>query len=193
MIKTINESEIATLLNAAFKRSTRDFTMIFLALSAGLRCSEVLGLFIEDVVPYGEVSPVLTVPSRIAKGKKKREVPINQETRDVIKSFLSLKVPRAESLSPTSFLFVSRYSHKPLSNRDFQRIVHDLSVSTISRPISPHTLRHTFATRLLKHTNLRVIQELLGHASIQTTQLYTHVDSNDVRLAIDNSNLLGNG
>ena len=185
MIKTINDIEIQKLLSYAVKQSKRDFTMIFLALQTGLRCSEVVGLFIEDVAPFGDVSTVLIVPQRLGKGNKKREIHINEETRQIIGSFLESKNYFPEFAKPDNFLFLSRYTKNPLSPRDFQRIVKTYSIASISRPISPHTLRHTFATRLLKHTNLRVIQDLLGHVSIQTTQIYTHVTSEDTELAID--------
>lgn len=185
MIKTINETEINKLLSAALKQSIRDYTMISLALAAGLRCSEVVGLYIEDFSPFGDISTVLTVPQRIAKNGKKREIPISAETRQILLNFLARKSKRSEPTHPDSFLFVSTFSHKPLNNRDFQRIVKDLSIVSLDRSITPHTLRHTFATRLLKHTNLRVIQELLGHSSIQTTQIYTHVNLEDSRLAVD--------
>ena len=185
MVKTINESEVQILLSASFKQSIRDFTMISLALSAGLRCSEVVGLHIEDVAPYGDISTVLTVPQRIGKNRKKREIPINIETRDILFIYLDTRIRLHGPSNPDDSLFVSIHTKNPLSTRDFQRIVKELSISSIDRAITPHILRHTFATRLLKHTNLRVIQELLGHSSIQTTQIYTHVSSEDSRLAID--------
>ncbi|MBA7609453.1 Tyrosine recombinase XerD [subsurface metagenome] len=185
MIKTINEIEIKKLLELSFKQSRRDFTMIYLSLQTGLRVSEVVGLYIEDVSPFGEVSSFLTVPQRIAKKGKKRLIPINDETRNIIRSFLESKSYFPQFSKPDNYLFLSRYTNNPLSPRDFQRIVKTYALESIGRPISPHTLRHTFATRLLKHTNLRVIQELLGHVSIQTTQIYTHVTSEDTELAID--------
>ena len=189
MIKTINEEEIKKLLSVAKIQNIRDFTMIYLALSTGLRVSELVGLFVEDVRPFVEVSRVLTVPSRIGKNGKKREIPINHETKSVLLSFFRIKETRGEFTNSDSFLFVSRYTKNPLSSRDFQRIVHDLSVRSIGHPITPHTLRHTYATRLLKHTNIRVIQELLGHAWLNTTQIYTHVSSEDAQLAVDNLKL----
>jgi site-specific recombinase XerD len=185
MIKTINETEITKFLSAALKQSPRDFTMISLALFTGLRVCELVGLYIEDVAPFGDVSTILTVPQRIGKNSKKREIPMNHETINLIKSFFQFKIDNTESTTPSSSLFVSRYAHRPLSTRDFQRIVKDLSINSIGRSITPHTLRHTFATRLLKHTNLRVIQELLGHSRLQTTEIYTHVSTEDSRLAID--------
>ncbi len=185
MIKTINEEEIRKLLTAAKKRDARDFTMISLALSTGLRCSELVGLFIEDVSPFGSVSTILHVPPRISKNGKIRDIPINEEARDVLTRWIEIKHIRHHPLKPDSFLFLSQHTFNPLSSRDFQRIVKDISILSINRSISPHTLRHTFATLLLKHTNLRVIQELLGHSNLQTTQIYTHVNTEDSRLAVD--------
>jgi len=184
MIKTINESEILKLLNAAQSQSTRDYIMISLTLFTGLRCSEVIGLYIEDVAPFGDVSTVLTVPARISKNSKSREIPMNENTRQLLKLMLEYKRAHSEDTYLDSFLFISKYTHNHLSSRDFQRIVKTLSIQSIGRPITPHTLRHTFATRLLNHTNLRVIQELLGHSSIQTTQIYTHPNMSDARKAI---------
>ena len=185
MINTINEEEIQLLLSAAKRQSARNFTMIFLALSTGLRVSELVGLFVEDVRPFDEVSRILTVPKRIGKGGKSRDIPLNDDTRSIITDFIRIKGIRHQFTNSDSFLFVSKNTKNPLSTRDFQRIVKDLSVRSINRSISPHTLRHTFATRLLKHTNIRVIQETLGHAWLNTTMGYTHPDKNDCIDAID--------
>ncbi len=191
MINTINEGEIQTLLSAARLQDTRDFTMVYFALSTGLRVSELVGLFIEDVRPFDQVSRILTVPARLCKGGKKRNIPLNQDTIDILKEFIRIKVIRHQFTNSDSYLFVSHSSKKPLSPRDFQRIVHDLSFKSIGRPITPHTLRHTYATRMLKHTNIRVIQELLGHAWLNTTQIYTHVSIDDAQQAISNFKLPG--
>ncbi|GAH86251.1 unnamed protein product, partial [marine sediment metagenome] len=118
MVNTINETEIQKLLSAAQLRSTRDFVMIFFALSTGLRCSELVGLFIEDVCPFGEVSRILTVPKRLGKGGKKRDIPLNQDTRDVITEFIRIKGISQQFTNSDSYLFVSKGSRKPLSSRD---------------------------------------------------------------------------
>lgn len=179
MINTINETEIQHLLSAAQLQDSRDFTMIFLALSTGLRVSELVGLFMEDIRPFDEVSRILTVPSRLGKNGKKRDIPLNDDTRSIISKFIRIKEIRHQFLNSDSFLFVSHHTRNPLSSRDFQRIVKKLSIKSINRPISPHILRHTYATRLLRHTNIRVIQELLGHSWLNTTQIYTHPDKTD--------------
>ena len=190
MIKIINDSEINSLLSYSKKRNFRDYTMISLSISTGLRVSELVGLYLEDVQPYGEVSTLLTVPSRIAKNGKKREIPITDSTRTLLSEYISKVLHNKFSHGPIRFLFNSKFSLKPLSTRDFQRIVKSLSLASIGRAITPHTLRHTFATRLLKHTNTRVVQELLGHASIQTTQIYTHISSSDAQMAIEKTGTL---
>lgn len=190
MIKPLNDFEIKSILSAAKDSNIRDYTMIFLALSTGLRVSELVGLFFEDIAPYGEVSSVISVPARIGKRSKKRDIPINDDIRQALSKFISSMQYTRQPAAPTSFFFVSLHTHNPLSSRDFQRIVKEISISSIGRSVSPHTLRHTFATRLLKHTNLRVIQELLGHSCIQTTQIYTHPDLDDARAAINNLSLL---
>ena len=189
MVNIIIEDEIKKLLSAAKDSDIRDFTIIYLALSTGLRVSELVGLFNEDIFPYDEVTSILVVPSRIAKNGRTRKIPINHETRLVLSTFISYKVTRKEPMSLDSYFFVSHHTHNPLSSRDFQRIVKELSISSIGRSITPHTLRHTFATRLLKHTNLRVVQEALGHARIQTTQIYTHPGIDDISSAINSNKL----
>lgn len=190
MIKTINEEEIDHLLLFAFDKSQRDYTMIFLALATGLRCSELIGLFVEDISPFGVVSPILTVPSRIAKRKKERLIPLTSEIRNTLSIYLDIPCLREHFSKQDNFLFISKYTFNPLNSRDFQRIVKIYSTASIGRSISPHTLRHTFATRLLKHSNIRVVQELLGHSSIQTTQIYTHVNITDAQLAIEKTGSL---
>ena len=191
MVKIILEGEITKLLAFAKDRDIRDFTMIYLALQTGLRVSELVGLYIEDVAPFGEISRFLIVPSRIGKNSKKRDIPMNHETRTLLAHFLRIKDTRKQPINLDSFLFVSHHTHNPLSSRDFQRIVKDISSSSLGRSITPHTLRHTFATRLLRHTNLRVVQETLGHARVQTTQIYTHPGIDDITSAIDNNKLPG--
>lgn len=189
MYNILNEGETNRLLSGAESRGRRDFTMIFLALATGLRCSELVGLKNEDIIPFGMPASILIVPPRLAKRGKKREIPLNTETRDVISKFFETKEYRREPTTPDAYFFLSFYTHTPLSSRDFQRIVKQTSLAFINRSITPHTLRHTFATRLLKLTNIRVVQELLGHSRLQTTQIYTHVNSNDTRSAIDNLKL----
>jgi site-specific recombinase XerD len=125
------------------------------------------------------------LPGTIAKGNSPRDIPLNPDIREHLKQFLTFKRNQKENTSPGDYLFVSVFSHRKLSPRDFQRIVSTASYTTIGRSIHPHILRHTFATRLLAVSNLRIVQKVLGHKNIQTTQIYTHPSSNDISDAIN--------
>jgi site-specific recombinase XerD len=185
MYQILSDSEIVTLLTGARLYGLRDFTILHFALSTGLRCSELVGLKYEDIAPFGSPAAILTVPVRLSKRSKKRDIPLNTEIKDILSKYIQIQKDFNRPTSPDSFFFTAHYSHNPLSSRDFQRIVKYISFRYLGRSITPHVLRHTFATRLLKLTNIRVVQELLGHSRLQTTQIYTHVNSADTQLAID--------
>ena len=178
-------NEIESLLAGALDSCFRDFIMIGLALNTGLRNQELVDLRIEHISPYDVISNILLLPGEIAKGGTPREIPLNPDLRSNLSEFLAWKSRRNEPVLPGSFLFVSKYTKNKLSPRDFQRLVRTISINSIGRPIHPHILRHTFATKLLAVSNLRIVQKILGHKSIQTTQIYTHPSSNDLCEAVN--------
>ena len=81
--------------------------------------------------------------------------------------------------------FYATDTQRPITTRQVERIILTASMKALNRPIHPHVLRHTFASRLMKRTNIRVVQQLLGHTSITSTQIYTHPDSDDLQKAIN--------
>jgi len=179
------DHEIDSLCVQARERSFRDYMMIRLALSTGLRNSELVGLHIEDVSPYGEVSNVLELPASIAKGGISRSIPLRPDIRSELTLYMSNFSIILFNQLPTHPLFFARYSHNALSPRDFQRICKEHSIKAIHRPIHPHILRHTFATRLLEKSNLRIVQMVLGHKHISSTQIYTHPSINAISEAMN--------
>lgn len=185
-IKVITPREQNLLLSVALDGYPRDHMMIYLCLNTGLRNSELIHLLISDIKDDDHVSTSLTVRPQYAKGGFIRSIPFAQPTIALLNNFLSWKDANNEQTKSNSHLFVSRYSHMPLSSRDFQRILRRLSLQSIGRSINPHVLRHTFATNLLDIANIRVIQKLLGHKRINSTQIYTHPNSDDMQNAIDN-------
>jgi len=146
----------------------RDRAILEVLYGAGLRVSEVSGLDVDDVRREGELA-MLRV--RHGKGRKERIVPLG--TRGVTALDAWLAVRPAESGAP---LFVNRWGRR-LGTRSIARMVAAVSVRESSTGhISPHALRHSFATHLLDSgCDLRSIQEMLGHASLSTTQRYTHL------------------
>jgi integrase/recombinase XerC len=146
----------------------RDRAILELLYSSGLRVGELSGLNVEDVNLEEGLVKVM------GKGRKERIVPVGSKAREALRSYLVEKMLQKKS---DKALFVSR-NGKRLDPRGIRRIVRKYSLALgIEGKVSPHTLRHTFATHLLQSgADLRVIQELLGHASLSTTQKYTHLD-----------------
>jgi site-specific recombinase XerD len=144
----------------------RDDAVVELLYGSGLRVAELCGLHPNDVDLARGLVRVL------GKGSKTRQVPLSQPAVEAVRAYLAggrtwFEVDR----SPADALFLNRRGN-PLGPRDVRRILDRRAAS----PTHPHALRHTFATHLLDGgADLRVVQELLGHASLQTTQVYTHV------------------
>lgn len=146
----------------------RDRAVLELFYSSGLRVAEMAGLTVDDVNTREGMVKVR------GKGKKERLVPMGSKAVDAIKTYL---VEKNLLKRKDPAMFLSR-SGRPLTDRSIRRIVVKYArMIGISGPVGPHTLRHSFASHLLQGgADLRVIQELLGHASLSTTQKYTHLD-----------------
>ena len=164
--------------------SLRNKAMMELLYGCGLRISELLSLKITDI-HLKEAYLVI-----IGKGNKERMVPVGEMAilavrRYVDKGWLDL-TPKNGNL-----LFYN-YQKKPLSRQSVFKFIKKLAEDNgITKEISPHTLRHSYATHLLEGgTDLRVVQELLGHEDIATTQIYTHIDKSKLKAIYDHSHPL---
>ncbi len=150
------------------KLGLRDKALLELLYATGIRASELAGLNMGDINWETDCLKVR------GKGRKERLVPMGKKAHNALKEYLALR-KIADKFSVQA-LFINRYD-KRLSVRSVGRIVHKyVRIAAISKNISPHTLRHAFASHLLDSgANIRDIQELLGHVSLSTTQKYTHV------------------
>lgn len=163
----------------------RNKAMVVFALNTGLRVAELTGLNVGDVL--GErIKKLLRVRKEIAKGKTERSVPLNEKARKAVKDVLDFNEEKGYSLSEDDPLFVSRRGTR-ITPRQVENIVKRLREdSKIEVDMTPHTLRHSFATKVMKRgAGLRVVQELLGHKNLSTTQIYTHVDKEDLEKAVN--------
>lgn len=162
----------------------RNYTIGLLLLDAGLRVGEVAKLIQTDLIIEGKPVTTLQVTSQIAKGGRERTIPLSQRIRHAVEMMQEnwWSGPRS---TYTPFAFYQMGERAPITTRQVQRIIKEVAIKAIGRPIHPHILRHTFATRLMRMTNIRVVQKLLGHASISSTQVYTHPNDQDLKKAID--------
>ena len=149
-------------------RATRDKAILELLYSSGLRVSELTSIDISDL----DIKESLVRVK--GKGKKERLIPIGSKAMDAIQNYLPERISLKKK---TPALFLNNRGGR-LTQRSVRRIlVHYSRMINLKGDLSPHTLRHTFATHLLHEgADLRSIQELLGHSSLSTTQKYTHVD-----------------
>ena len=147
--------------------------MIELLFSTGCRLSEVIGINLEDL-NYQDLSIRV-----IGKGNKERIIPIGSTALGAVEKYL--EEGRKELVNPntkTDALFLNHHGGR-LSRQGFWKILKRLTTdANIEKEITPHTLRHSFATHLLMNgADLRSVQEMLGHADISTTQIYTHISN----------------
>ena len=171
--ETLEEAEVERLIAApdiTTDLGLRDRTMLEVLYGAGLRVSELVGLTTDAVNLRQGVVRVR------GKGDKDRLVPLGEEAVDWVSRYLRTARGTLMRDATRPALFPGR-DDQPLTRQAFwYRIKHHARIAGIERSLSPHTLRHAFATHLLNHgANLRVVQMLLGHSDLSTTQIYTHV------------------
>jgi len=161
----------------------RNYTMALLMLDAGLRVSEVSKLLVTDLWVEGASVTSLIVSKEIAKKHRERTIPVSARLQLAISHMGELDCPMPGN-GTIAYAFFNSNTYLPLSPRQIQRIIKQAAIRSIGRPIHPHALRHTFATRLMRTSPIRIVQKLLGHASIQSTQIYTHPNDEDLKNAI---------
>jgi len=171
--KSLTEDDVVALLQAPdidTALGLRDRAMLELMYATGLRVSELVRLAGVQVNPRQGVLRVT------GKGSKDRLVPLGEEASDWLDRYLKASRPALLGSRSTPFLFVTARA-APMTRQAFWYLIKRYAAAAgIGKPLSPHTLRHAFATHLLNHgADLRVVQMLLGHSNISTTQIYTHV------------------
>jgi integrase/recombinase XerD len=171
--KSLNEDEVLALLDAPNLNESaglRDRAMLELLYACGLRVSELVGVKVTEVSINDGVVRVT------GKGSKTRLVPMGEEAVDWISRYLSEARPDILQKRLCDALFVTNRGEAMTRQAFWYLIKRYALLAGINKPMSPHVLRHAFATHLLNHgADLRVVQMLLGHADISTTQIYTHV------------------
>jgi len=171
--KTLSSSEVESLLGQPERTAPlgiRDKAMLELLYATGLRASELVGLRLQDInLERGFVIVV-------GKGSKERAVPLGEVAGARVREYIDRARPLLLKGRESDFLFISS-RHRQITRQMFwERIKHYVRKAGIMKSVSPHTLRHSFATHLLDNgADLRAVQAMLGHSDISTTQIYTYV------------------
>lgn len=171
--RSLSEAEVERLLAApdlATPAGLRDAAMLELLYACGLRVSELVGLPLSAVFLQEAVLRVR------GKGDKVRLVPMGEQAAEMVERYCREARPQLLEGRVSDVLFIAARGGA-MNRRTFWKLIHDYAIAVgIRTAVSPHTLRHAFATHLVNHgADLRVVQMLLGHSNLSTTQIYTHV------------------
>jgi integrase/recombinase XerD len=177
--KSLSESDVEALLAAPDTDTPiglRDRTMLELLYATGLRVSELVGLKLHQVNTRQGVVRVF------GKGSKERMVPLGDEALSWLERYVRESRPILLNEVQSDVVFPSIRAREMTRQTFWYRLKQHVQQAGIDKPLSPHTLRHAFATHLLNHgADLRVVQLLLGHSDLSTTQIYTHVASSRMK------------
>ena len=175
----LTEDEIDKLLDIDIETpfDARNKAILELMYGTGLRISEVVSL------EFNNIDFEDCIVRVIGKGSKERIVPINDYALEALKTYIEDYRPSMIKKNINNYLFLNNHGKQMTRQGIFKMIKAECDKKNIKKDISPHTLRHTFATHLLMNgADLRVIQELLGHSDISTTQIYTHLTNEKLHM-----------
>lgn len=181
----LTEEEVVRLIEAPSQDTelgVRDRAILETLYSTGMRVSELVSLNVSDIEAIGDTVKVL------GKGKKERLLPVGRPAVRAIETYLATRKSKRQKKQnlENAPLFLNK-NYTRLSDRGVRKIINKyITIASLQAGISPHTLRHSFATHLLnKGADLRSVQELLGHANLATTQIYTHLTTERLKSVYD--------
>lgn len=191
--KTLNVDQQQLLLDAllrndapakTFRKGVRNYLMACLMLDAGLRVGELVKLTKSHLYFNGHPVETLLLTPLITKNHRERTVSVSTRLREALEDHYNINnwlQHRSDSYS----VWGTENRDTPPTTRQVENIINTASYKSLGRPVNPHMLRHTFASRLMRVTNMRTVQEILGHNYITSTQIYTHPNEDDKKKAID--------
>lgn len=166
------------------RNSTRNYVIALFMLDAGLRVGEVVQLRVSDIWFNHEPLPAVTVTAEISKSNRSRTIPLSARLKEGIKHLFSW-FDFNDAVAPHFFAFHTNTPSSHITVRQVQRFIQEAAMVSLHKCVHPHILRHTFASNLMRITSVRVVQELLGHKQLSSTQVYMHPNSDDLSKAIN--------
>lgn len=171
------------------QKSVRNYCMACLMLDAGLRVGELVSLRMADL--YFNKEPVRTIFIKpgMTKNKVAHSIPVSQRLHDALANYLASDILLDPNLSDR-FAFLNESTGRPVTTRQVERIICAAGMKALGRPVHPHVLRHTVASKWMRVTSSSTVQQLLGHKYLSSTQIYCHPNSEDRRRAIEQASRL---
>jgi integrase/recombinase XerD len=186
--KALTIAQIVSMIDAAYREgqpiTARDQAMLELLYSSGARVSELIGINLNDLSSIETDDGVVTTLKLRGKGSKERMVPLGSFASKAIENYMVRVRPElaAKSAKTTSALFLNSRGSRISRQSAWQMVLDAAEAAGVTEHVSPHVFRHSYATHLLDGgADIRVVQELLGHASVTTTQIYTLITIDKVR------------
>jgi integrase/recombinase XerD len=179
VLKTLSGEDVDKLLYYLKPRGPRNYAMILTLLWTGLRVSELCNLIIDDIMISGAVKRVLIVRKDIAKNSTQREIPLSPSLQKTLSELLVWVETKRGPLDSGWPVFQQYDRPAPITPRQVERILRTAGGNALGRRVWPHMLRHTFATNLLKVSNTPIVQQILGHKNLASTQIYVHPSADD--------------
>ena len=186
--KALTIAQIVSMIDSAYREgqpiTARDQAMLELLYSSGARVSELIGINLNDLSTIENDDGIVTTLKLRGKGSKERMVPLGSFASKAIESYMVRVRPElaAKSAKTTSALFLNSRGSRISRQSAWQMVLDAAEAAGVTEHVSPHVFRHSYATHLLDGgADIRVVQELLGHASVTTTQIYTLITIDKVR------------
>jgi len=185
MIQTLTDEQYVTFMIKLGEAPVRDRCIMLLLLHGGLRNGEVCALRFRDIYSGKTVFSSIEIPNGHGHHDHLRLVPLSPSLTSALEQYHAAYSQKFGTPDPLSRAFITRNQKIGIQQRDIQRIVAKYTRLWLDHAFHPHSLRHTFATRLMRKASMRVVQQLLGHLSITSTQVYTHPSSEDCSNAVN--------
>lgn len=185
--KYLTEQEIGALIQTAAQKSTRMHTLLEILYASGMRVSELVGLGVQAVTKSNQTISI------IGKGNKERIVPLNEAARKALNNWLIERETTLKRGRYSKWLFPSTGASGHLTRDGFFKALKEIALEAGIDPakVSPHVFRHSFASHLIAHdADLRTVQQMLGHADIATTEIYTHILQDRLKKTVEKSHPL---
>lgn len=185
MIKVLSDSEFKKFEGALPTLSLQEAAISALFLYCGLRVGEVARLLLKDLEDLNSTSPSVHIRPAISKTGYGRYVPIPRKAHKYIHDYIFLYTPKPQTFQPASYIFPGTAGKPHKSVHGVEQMINRIARRILDKHITPHVLRHTYATRLLRFSNIREVQLCLGHVKLSSTEVYTHPTNKDLSKSVD--------